>query len=66
MDLDILLPPTTTVELVHHVVSMYDGKLTEPLVGPSCAEVPLTLKLTPLGAFVLTSSLAALDLSFGT
>ena len=30
----------------------------EPLVAPSWALVPLTLKLTPLGAFDLTSTLA--------
>lgn len=31
---------------------------TEPLVEPSWADFPLTLKLTPLGAFDLTSILA--------
>ena len=33
-------------------------RLTEALVGPSWVDVPLTLKLTPLGAFDLTSILA--------
>jgi hypothetical protein len=32
--------------------------LTEPEMGPSCADLPLTLKVTPLGAFDLTSRLA--------
>lgn len=35
------------------------GPLTEPLVEPSCVDLPLTLKLTPLGAFVFTSRLTA-------
>lgn len=32
--------------------------LTEPEMGPSCADLPLTLKVTPLGAFDLTSRVA--------
>ena len=32
--------------------------LTEPEMGPSCADLPLTLKVTPLGAFDLTSRFA--------
>ena len=40
-----------------------EGLLTEPLVGPSCAEAPLTLKATPLGAFDLTSILAVQEVS---
>ena len=34
-------------------------RLTEALVGPSWVDVPLTLKLTPLGALDLTSILAS-------
>ena len=33
-------------------------RLTEPLFAPSCADVPLTLKLTPFGALDLMSILA--------
>ena len=33
--------------------------LTLPLVEPSCADFPLTLKVTPLGALDLISRLAA-------
>lgn len=32
---------------------------TEEVTGPSCADVPLAVKLTPLGAFSLTSRAAA-------
>ena len=32
--------------------------LTEPEIGPSCADLPLTLKVTPFGAFDLTSRFA--------
>jgi hypothetical protein len=32
--------------------------LTEPEIGPSCADLPLTLNVTPFGAFDLTSRFA--------
>lgn len=32
--------------------------LTEPAIGPSWADLPFTLKVTPLGALDLTSKLA--------
>lgn len=38
--------------------------LTEPEMGPSCADFPLTLKVTPLGAFDLTSRLAVKRVSY--
>ena len=34
-------------------------RLTEPAIGPSWADLPFTLKVTPLGALDLTSKLAA-------
>ena len=37
--------------------------LTEPEIGPSCADLPLTLKVTPLGALDLTSRLAGRHIS---
>lgn len=44
-------------------ISMNSGppelsELTEPLIGPSWADLPFTLKVTPLGALDLTSRLA--------
>ena len=33
-------------------------RLTEPAIGPSWADLPFTLKVTPLGALDLTSRLA--------
>lgn len=37
--------------------------LTEPEIEPSCGCLPLTLKVTPLGAFDLTSRAAASNVS---
>lgn len=38
------------------------GELTEPAMGPSWADLPFTLKVTPLGALDLTSRLARVTL----
>jgi hypothetical protein len=38
-------------------------ELTEEVTGPSCAEVPFAVKLTPLGALSLTSRTAANELA---
>jgi hypothetical protein len=41
-----------------HLVPARGSVLTDEVTGPSCAEVPLAVKLTPLGALSLTSRAA--------
>ena len=45
-------------KLASSIDEVTDTRLTDDETGPSCAEVPFAVKLTPLGVFSLTSRAA--------
>jgi hypothetical protein len=45
--------------LIYNQKTRQDIKHTDPLMGPSWADLPFTLKVTPFGALDLTSRAAA-------